>query len=76
MLWLHTLFFDTPQSQLSEQAFIQGGLDKADWRQRRYIPPSVDEAVDVNEASQFDEGRVSPACPGRCDDEEAVAHTA
>ena len=47
--------------QLSEQAFVQGGLDRADWRKRKYVPPSVDEAVDANEASQFDEGRVSTA---------------
>lgn len=49
------------RAQLSEAAFVQGGLDRADWRKRKYMPPSVDEAIDANEASQFDEGRVSNA---------------
>ena len=54
------------QSQLTDTAFLAGGLDRADWRKRKYLPPSVDEAQDDHEASLFDEGQVSRSGHASC----------
>ena len=45
-------------AQIAEEAFLARGLDRADWRKRKYIRPSSDEAHDNYESSLFDEGQV------------------